>query len=173
MTTKKPKPMKQRSSDDYQTPKEAVDIIIPYLNKDWIIWECAWGQGALSNHLKKEGFNVIGDKNIDFLDKSQTPLHFDCIVTNPPYSLKDEFLEQCYKLNKPFALLMPLTALEGIYRGKLYQTYGIQLIIPNRRINFIPKSNKSGGVWFQTAWFCYDLNLPKDLLFVELKRKSK
>lgn len=67
------------------------------------------------------------------------------------------------------ALLMPLTALEGIRRGKLYKENGIQLIIPNRRINFI-MPNKQGSSWFATAWFCYKLNLPKDLMFIELQK---
>jgi len=47
--------------------------------------------------------------------------------------------------------------------------YEIQLIIPNRRINFeIPSGKKSA--WFPTAWFCYKMNLPKELNFVELDR---
>jgi len=45
---------------------------------------------------------------------------YDCIITNPPYSIKDRFLTRCYELKKPFALLMPLTALEGKYRQQLY-----------------------------------------------------
>jgi hypothetical protein len=152
-------------SDEFQTPKEAIIPLLPYLNKDWTIWECAWGKGSLAKHLDKEGFAVIGD-NEDFL-KSFKECH--CIITNPPYSKKDEFLKRAFEIGKPFAFLMPLTALEGKKRGELFRKYGIQLIIPNKRINFITPSGKGGGAWFQTAWFCYKLNLPKDLMFVELK----
>jgi len=28
---------------------------------------------------------------------------------------------------------------------------------------------KGSGAWFQTAWFCWKMNLPKDLNFVELE----
>lgn len=154
--------------DNFQTPKEALNILLPYLNKRWIIWECAWGKGNLFKFLKEEGFKVIGnDKEIDFL---KNECECDCIITNPPYSLKDKFIERCYELNKPFALLMPLTALEGKKRGSLYKKYGIQLIIPNKRINFETPSGKGSGAWFCTAWYCYKLNLPKDLMFVELER---
>ena len=144
------------------------DPLIPYLEKDWIIWECAWGKGSLAKHLKKKGFNVIGNKE-DFLIANRK---FDVIVTNPPYSIKDKFLERAFFQGKPFAFLLPLTALEGKKRGELYRKYGIQLIIPNKRINFETPSGKGSGAWFQVAWFCWKLNLPKDLMFVELKMEG-
>jgi len=155
-------------SDQFQTPPEALDILIPYLKKKWIIWECAWGKGKLARDLKKRGFKLKGNSKENFLELDH--LDYDCIVTNPPYSIKDKFLEKCYKLGKPFALLMPITDLEGLKRGYLYRQNGIQLIIPNKRINFITPSGKGSGSWFQTAWFCWKLNLPKDLNFVELKK---
>ena len=163
--------MMQGHTDEVFTPKYAINPLLPFLKKNWKIWECAWGKGSLAKHFEDEGFKVEGNKAENFLliDKNE---FIDCIVTNPPYSIKDKFLEKCYKIGKPFALLMPLTALEGIKRGALYKKYGIQLIIPNRRINFI-MPNKQGGAWFQTAWFCYKLNLPKDLMFVELKKEVK
>jgi len=169
---KKQKTQMNGRSDEFQTPPEALDILIPYLKKDWIIWECASGKGNLVKGLNKKGFNVISTdilQGVDFLQE-QFNLNFQCIITNPPYSLKEEFLKRCYELGKPFALLMPLTALEGRKRGELYKKYGIQLIIPNRRINFITPSGKGSGAWFQTVWFCWKMNLPKDLNFVELNK---
>jgi len=159
MKTKKPKLMNQGHTDEVQTPEIAINCLLPYLKKGWTIWESAWGGGSLAKHLKKQGFNVKKDpRNLDY----------DIEITNPPYSKKELFLEEAYIRQKPFAFLMPLTALEGKKRGELYRKYGIQLIIPNKRINFI-MPNKQGGSWFQTAWFCYKLNLPKDLMFVDLK----
>ena len=166
METKKPKLLMNGHSDEMQTPEIAIKPLLPYIKKDWIIWESAWGGGSLAGHFKKHGFEVIGSRETDFLDEKHN-FNFDCIITNPPYSLKEEFLERCYKLGKPFALLMPLTALEGKQRGALYRKYGIQLIVPNKRINFITPSGKGSGAWFQVAWFCWKLDLPKDLMFVE------
>lgn len=129
--------------DDFQTPDYALDFVVPYLNKDWLIWECAEGKGNLTKGLQIRGFKVIGsDKEFDFLKNKK---ECDCIITNPPYSLKQQFLERCYTLEKPFALLMPLTALESEQRQKLYRKFGIQLIIPNKRINFETPSGKQGG----------------------------
>ena len=59
----------------------------------------------------------------------------------------------------PFAFLMPLTALEGIKRGKMYKENGIQLIFLQKRTDF----NGKGNQWFYSCWFTYGLNLPKEL----------
>lgn len=120
------------------------------------------GGGSLAKIMENKGYKVVSSE--DFFKDNQ---ECDIIITNPPYSLKEEFLKRAYELNKPFAFLMPLTSLEGKKRGELFRKYGIQLIIPNKRINFITPSGKGSGAWFQTAWFCYKLNLPKDLNFVE------
>lgn len=151
--------MGKNHSDELYTPKEALEVLIPYLNKDSTIWECALGTGKLAENLRELGFHVIGD-NSDFLVSNQVE-SFDCIVTNPPYSIKDKFLQRAFEINKPFAFLMPITALEGIKRQKLFQKYHIQIIFPKKRIDF----NGKKSPWFYTAWFCYKLNLPKDLLF--------
>ena len=163
---KKLSPQKNNGSDEFGTPEIALNPLLSHLKKDWVIWECAWGKGLLASHLRKKGFKVVDNEQMNFL--SEQPSKWDCIVTNPPYSLKEEFLERAYGLEKPFAFLMPLTALEGKKRGELYGTFGIQLIIPNKRINYITPSGKGSGSWFATAWFCYKLNLPRDLVFVDL-----
>jgi len=171
--TKKLQIQSNGRSDEFQTPKEAIYPLIPFLKKGWIIWECAYGGGILAKHLEEEKFMVIGKKEIDFLeDDLFNKVNCACLVTNPPYSLKDKFLKKAFEYGKPFAFLMPLTALEGKKRGELYRKYGIQLIIPNKRINFITPSGKGSGAWFQVAWFCWKLNLPKDLMFVELNTRA-
>jgi len=153
--------------NDVFTPEIAIKPLIPFLKKEWLIWDCAFGSGRLKKHFEKFEFNVIGFKNLDFL-KDKIINEANVIVTNPPYQFKDQFLKRAFEIGKPFAFLLPLTTLEGIKRGKMFKDNEIQMIIPNRRINFeIPSGKKSA--WFATAWFCWKLNLPKDLNFVELK----
>jgi len=155
--------------NDVFTPEIAIKPLLPFLKKDLIIWDCAFGSGRLAEHFNKYGFNVLGLTNYNFLQKDSESIgNFDVIITNPPYQFKDKFLKRAFEIGKPFAFLLPLTTLEGIKRGKMFKNNGIQMIIPNRRINFeIPSGKKSS--WFATAWFCWKLNLPKDLNFVELK----
>ena len=162
-------PKRIGAPDEFQTPPYAVKPLIPYLKKDWIIWECAEGEGYLSSALKNEGFKVVSTgKEFDFLTGIPN-FHFDAIVTNPPYSLKDEFIEKAFSYGKPLALLLPLTALEGKRRQQIYKKYKIQIIIPDKRIDFIYPGNKSHSPWFATFWLTYGLNLPRDILFVELE----
>jgi len=158
-------------TDEIYTPDYAIKPLLPYLKKEWVIWDCAFGKGHLVGHLNKEGFKYAMGSCDNFLESSMGVGDVDCIVTNPPYSLKEDFLKKAFELGIPFAFLMPLTALEGKKRGELYRKYGIQLIIPNKRINFItPNGGKAS--WFATAWFCWKLNLPKDLMFIDLERTN-
>lgn len=167
MTIEMP-PKRTKSDDRYGTPPRAVDIITPRINKEWLIWECACGTGSIVNHLRKCGFSVFGtDTEHDFI--LGEPLGCDCIVTNPPYSLKNHFIRKCYEIGKPFALLMPLTALESEERQKYFRKHGVELIIPNKRIQYtLPDGSKrSHGNWFESAWFTWGLNIGNQLTFVE------
>ena len=172
-STKRPKPMRQGSRDDFQTPQEAIEILLPYLNKHWVIWECACGKGNLCEAFNKHKFNLIATdvlQGVNFLEYPQRMnFDFDCIVTNPPYSLKDQFLRKCFEIGKPFALLMPLTALEGKTRNSIYrENGGIQLIIPDKRFQFETPDGKGQGAWFATVWYCGNMHLPRDLNFVSI-----
>ena len=155
-------------SDDFQTPPEALNPLIPYLKKDWLIWECAMGKGNLVNGLNRRGFLTIGTDLLtghDFL--KWQPKRFDCIVTNPPFSLKQEFLERCYQLKKPFALLLPLTTFETEKRQRLFKKYGLEVIFLPRRIDFETPSGEGSGSWFATAWFTNWLGIGKQFIFAE------
>jgi hypothetical protein len=171
VSTLKQRVTKSSGNDDYQTPPGALDILYPYLPKEWRIWEPAQGTGNLVNALRQRGYDVIGtDKEYDFLT-SPMPDGVNCIITNPPYSLKSEFVARCFVLGLPFALLMPLSALEGKERQVFYRQCGLQLIIPDKRFHFECPGGATveSNAWFATAWFCHGLNLSRDLLFVEIK----
>ena len=162
-------PKKAKSPDDFQTPVRALNPLYPYIPKDKIIWEPAMGKGNLTNELITQGYEVIGTdikQGVDFLEWE--PERYDIIVTNPPYSIKTKWLERCYELNKPFAMLLPLTALESQARQKLYKQYGMSMILFNKRINYeTPNKVKNSSAWFASAWFCWGLELPNQLNFVD------
>ena len=129
--------MNLRGSDFIQTPPEAVRPLLKYIPKEWSIWECAQGEGNLTKEMKRQGYGVWGTDILTGLDFLATNLiEYRCIVTNPPYSLKDKFLQRCYDLGKPFALLLPLTALGSQKRQKLFREHGIQIVMLGKRVNF-------------------------------------
>lgn len=159
-------PVKIKSADNFQTPAMALRPLLPYLNKDWVIWECAAGTGNLVKGLTDLGYKAIGTDIIggyDFL--SYEPKKYDCIITNPPFSIKQKFLERCYNLKKPFALLLPLTTLETKKRQTLFKKHGVEIIFFDQRINFETPNQKNGGAWFATAWFTNNLNIGQPLNF--------
>jgi len=159
-------PQKQGGPDDYQTPVIAINCLLPYLPKNITIWECSAGKGNLVEAFKEKGYNVVySDKEFDFLTNFK---ECDVIITNPPFSKKFQFLNRCFELNKPFALLVPLTILEGKKRGALLRDKHIQLIIPNKRFNFETPDGKTSGSWFQTMWLTYGLNIKNDINFVDV-----
>lgn len=150
-------------SDEYYTPDEATDLICPYLPKGKVIWECAWGLGHMARYLRSEGHAVVGAVGVDFLKDN---LDCDIIVTNPPFSLKTEFLHRAYQIGKPFAFLLPADALVGLDRHPLFREKGIQLLVPSRRIQYIFDSDSHCG--FNSVWFCWSL-LPQDVVFANMK----
>lgn len=156
-------------NDEYYTPVEAVQLILPFIPENVkTIWECtAIKKSRIVEVLRLEGYTVIPshiDDGKDYLEYE--PLEpYDITITNPPYSLKQEFLERGFELKKPFMFLLPITTLEGVKRNRLFRKYGIQLIIPDRRFSFKPDGS---GAWFQTSWFTYGLNLEKDLNFIQI-----
>lgn len=165
-------PLRQGRSNDFQTPFSAMEPLLPFLNKNWLIWECACGKGNIVNYLSNQGFFVKGTDILtgqDFINWK--PENFDCIITNPPYSLKQGFLKRCYELDKPFALLLPLTTFETEKRQTLFRKYGVEVIMFPYRINFETPSGKGTGAWFSTAWFTNKLNIGKELTFISNRKE--
>jgi len=155
--------MQDIKSNELYTPYKAVEPLFEFLPKNKVIWGCTdFGESNITKFLRDNDYQVITSHkdNFDFLN-DQIDFEYDMIITNPPYTLKDEFLRRCYELGKPFALLLPLTALEGVERGKMYNQYGLEILVLDRRINFM-KEKKSN--WFNTSWFCNNI-LPEKLLF--------
>lgn len=156
-------------SDIFQTPDWPIDTILRYVPKHWKIWEPAAGQGNIITRVRALGYHAEGTDilhGFDFLSPLFRPeFDYDIHLTNPPYSLKDKWLARCYEIGKPFALLLPITALGEGARFKLYRRNSIQLVMLPRRIDFTTPSGKVGGGWFYAAWFCWKLDLPNQITF--------
>jgi hypothetical protein len=167
---------KRPKYDEYFTPAAAVKPLLPYIRK-WTGGNgaaCCWepcdpkGTSSISRQLKKDGHKVVhtGLPKHDFLKTNSLPKGgLDIIITNPPYSLKDKFLAKCFEFALPFCLLLPITTFEGVNRGRMFREHGIQVLVLDRRTQFIDgKSN-----WFNVSWFCWPDILPKDLIFAEMR----
>jgi hypothetical protein len=161
---------KNQKFDHFDTPGYAIRPLLTYIPSRWTIWEPTdtTGKSRITALLRENGNKVIstGKKQFDFLH-DDPGFSFDCIVTNPPYSIKDSFIARCIELGKPWALLLPLTALEGVARRKMFSGLaGFGVLVLDRRVEYT-----GGGVWFNTSWFC-DGVLPKHIIFAELEKES-
>lgn len=148
--------IKKPKFDDIYTPEYAVIPILKYLPKDITIWECCdYGESKITKVLRDNGYKIITSGKEENFFEYEPNEQYDLIITNPPYSLKDDFLGRCYELKKPFMLLLPLTSLEGVRRGKMFRENGIELLVLDKRIDFLKgmglKSNN--GNWFNTSGF--------------------
>lgn len=166
-------PLKTSYANDFQTPDIALNPLYPYIENNLFnrIWECAEGKGNLTKALKESGYDVIGTdilKGQNFITYEPEE-EYDCIITNPPYQFKQQFLNRAYSLGKPFAFLLPLTTLETKKRQSLFKKYGLELIFFDKRINFETPSGNGSGAWFAVMWLTYKFNIGKELNFVELK----
>jgi hypothetical protein len=159
---------KHGPNDEFYTSSIAVEMILPYIPSHVTrIWECtAITESKIVQVLRNEGYTVIAthiDNGFDFL--RHEPADYDLIVTNPPFSIRDKFLQRAFELKKPFMFLLPITTLEGVGRGKMFRENRIQILIPDRRFSF---TSRKHGAWFQTSWFTHGLGLGKDLNFISL-----
>ena len=147
-------------SDECYTPHEAIKPLIPYLDVSRTYYDCTSGISSnIVDYLNSKNIKCISSGDRDFL-KDEIPNNVDVILTNPPYSKKDKFIERCYELNKPFALLLPVSSLQGQKRGKMFNEKGIELLVLNKRVDFTGKGSPHFGV----AWFCYGV-LNNNLIF--------
>lgn len=167
--TRKPGLMGSGHSDEFQTPPEGLTPLLPFLPGRAVVWEPAAGKGRLAAEMERHEFRVIASDLHDGRDflHWQPDEPWDLIVTNPPYSIKDRFLGRCYQLGKPFALLMPLTALESRRRQALYREHGLELILFPYRVHFDTPSGRGAGSWFASAWFTWGLGIGRQLTFWE------
>jgi hypothetical protein len=151
--------------NDIYTPPEALKSIIDFLPKDKIYWEACYGEGFLSRELEKHNLKVIGNKDIDCLQEQ--PNEWDVFITNPPFNGNKKFLKRAIELKKTFALLIRLEHLGGVMAYNLLKDFDFQIIIPEKRINFItPKileGKKTGGSPFHCIWITHGLSLPKQI----------
>jgi len=152
------------------TPEIAMDYIIPYLPKSLIYWEACYGEGHMARTLIKNGFNVVGHKEMDCL--KEEPKKWDIWITNPPFKTNKVFIKRAIELNKPFAFLIRLEHLGGVEAMKLLKDLNFKIIIPKNRINYITpkmlKGEKVGGSPFHSMWLTYKINLPKQINYIDL-----
>lgn len=155
---------KTRGSDDYYTPPSALAPLLPFLPPSQI-WEPACGTGNLAKSLTGAGWSVVGTDiktGADFFG-IQPPDGTTAIVTNPPYSRKEDWIKRSYALGLPFALLLPLESLQPY--GEHFDRHGVEVLVLRKRVKFeVGVTGQKSLPTFPVGWFCWRL-LPKPLMW--------
>jgi hypothetical protein len=152
-----------KDSDNYATDKNGWEIIKDFIPHDKTIWSPFYCDGKQKEIFAEMGFDIIHEDE-DFFSNNKG----DIIIDNPPFSKWQEVCLRLKELDKPFILVsFPKCFLTKKFQN-LFKEH-LQIIIPNKRPTFThlthPKAGYTPpfGVWY----FCYKMNLPKDLLFID------
>lgn len=142
------------------------------------MWECACGEGHISEVLAQNGYTVINSDlvnrgysdtfELDFLEYEGT---VSCdIITNPPYKYAAEFVEKAMDTirdGNKVAMFLKLTFLEGKKRKALFEKYPPKTIyVSSSRLkcakngDFDGFGSTSSAVAY--AWFVWEKGFNKD-----------
>ena len=157
--------------DYYATPSRALDAVIPYLDKNYPIWEPACGEGHLSKTLKDKGFTVKESdvivrsypcEQIDFLQMGRHEWNGD-ILTNPPFISAKEFAEKAIDTlveGKKLFLFLRVQFLESQKRRYLFENSPPKFILVYSKRN--PQCARNGDFSKPTGnasmycWFIWE-----------------
>ncbi len=171
-----------KASDEVYTPEYAVKPLIKYINQfknrigktNITIW-CPFDE-EFSKYVQI--FNTLPGIKVIYshIDNNQNFFYYepeeeyDVIISNPPFSCKDDVLKRLYELNKPYAMLLPIPTLQG--QSRFPYMKNIQYLGFDKRINYYKDKemkHTQDGVSFGSCYLCKDF-LPKDLIIEELER---
>jgi len=155
--------IQDKDSDNYITNKEDWERIKEFIPTNKKIWSPFYCDGKQKEYFGEMGFDIIHEDK-DFF--SYTP-EYDLIIDNPPFSKKKEILERLKELDKPFIIICPSMLLSYKYFQNNFKNK-IQVIIPHDRVKFkhLNSNNKNYAPPFASFFFCYKMNLEKDLIFI-------
>jgi hypothetical protein len=158
-------PIKTKGYQDYGTPPEAVEPLIPYLKKFKKLWDPLTGPDnsnlVLANTLQQYGFEVFTSPK-SFFQFFAPPRGVEAIVTNPPYTDSERYIAHAYVMLIPFCFLIPLTKLSNRGMYSMIKQYGFELMILPGRINYVGGKNSAP---FPSCWLCHWV-LPEKLVLV-------
>lgn len=157
--------------DYYATDPQALEMLLEYESFSPVVWENAVGGGHLADVLKRHGYKVkcsdIVDRGypdthvLDFLQfEPKKELDLD-IITNPPYSAAQKFVEkslQCVSEGHKVAMFLKLQFLEGKSRRILFDFNPPKYVyVSSSRLlcapNGVFEDSKSSAVCY--AWFVW------------------
>jgi hypothetical protein len=164
-------PLRDRGNDLYETPECATLALLHAEKLPKRIWEPACGPGAIVSILRTHGHDVLASDLVDygdptcfyrrdFLLEHKLPNGCECILTNPPFSLAEDFVEHALELCPRVIMLLRLAFLESERRscildtGTLARVHVFRKRLPMNHRHGWEGRKASSAMAF--AWFCWD-----------------
>ncbi|MGL5962316.1 MAG: hypothetical protein ACRCZ0_10265 [Cetobacterium sp.] len=163
------------NNDECYTPIYGVSPILEYVKEGWVVW-CPFDTKD-SNFVKlfeENGIKVISShisEGCDFFEYEPTE-HWDCIISNPPFTNKRKYFERALQLGKPFALIMTNTWLNDSAPKQLFMEKDLQLLMFDKRMKFENSGVVQDKITFSSSYYCYNF-LPKQIIMKELIIEKK
>ena len=157
-------------NDECLTPDYGVKPIIKYIPKNAVVW-CPFDteESEFVKQIRANGNKVIYSHistGQDFYTWEPKE-HWDCIVSNPPFTAKRQIFERALSFNKPFALIMSNTWLNDAAPKQLFKEKDLQLLMFEQRMKFLNNGKVQNKITFSSSYFCYNF-LPKQIIMESL-----
>ena len=113
---------KATASDTIQTNLKIAEMIVEVFNPHGLVLEPCRGNGNIYKYLPepKDWCEILQGR--DFFDYHKK---VDWIITNPPYSIYDRFLEHCFEVTDNVVLLVPIAkAFKSMQIERMVDKYG-------------------------------------------------
>jgi len=164
-------PLRERRNDLYETPECATLALLHVERLPRRIWEPAAGRGAIVRVLRAHGHEVVASDLIDygeqthfsrrdFLLEHKAPQGCECILTNPPFSLAEQFVAHALDLCPRVIMLLRLAFLESERRSRILDTGTLARVhIFRRRLPMMHRDGWQGpkaSSAMAFAWFIWD-----------------
>jgi len=160
--------------DEFYTPEYAVKPIMKYIKPNSTIW-CPFDtdKSHFVKMLTTEGHKVISSHLEDGIDFFKHEEECDYIISNPPYSLKNEVFERLFQLGKPFAMLVGVVGIfESQKRFEMFRDNTLEVLYMNKRISYFKnyeEQKPSANPPFSSVYICSGM-LPKQIMFDEIDK---
>jgi 16S rRNA A1518/A1519 N6-dimethyltransferase RsmA/KsgA/DIM1 with predicted DNA glycosylase/AP lyase activity len=127
-------------SDEWYTPVEIVQKCYELLNPRYkSVIMCPYD--TQDSHFVKVGQMRNHTVIHSITDYLETDYEYEYVITNPPFSIKDDVIERVLESARPAALILPVDSLGGKRRHALFKKYSYPSIyVPTKRINYVDGS---------------------------------
>ena len=161
--------------DERYTPVYAVIPLLEFTPppSKTVIW-CPFDKedSEFVKQIRQSGHKVIAthiDNGENFYTYEPDE-HWDCIISNPPFTNKRKIFERALSFNKPFALIMSNTWLNDAAPKQLFKDKDLQLLMFDKRMKFMNNGEIQNKITFSSSYYCWNF-LPKQIIMEELKDK--